>query len=99
MSKLKLFFVYFFVDVFILLIPIIGWFLINNFNLTLDFSYFAWYLLVSPIIISLIILFFLRKIRYNVIFCFLSLFFVYILSYYIYVLLISEAFSKIRFLI
>ena len=97
MSKLKLFFVYFFVDVVIILVPIIGWSLINFLKTTLDFSYFAWYLLIIPIIVNMVIFLFLKKNSYRVVFLILSLIFVYIICYCLYIFFVGEAFSRLNF--
>jgi hypothetical protein len=94
MLKLKLFFVFLMVDVAVLLLPFVVLLLIVNTNYTMDFAYFAWYLLIIPMISNLITLYFVRKESVGVIYTPLSIVFCYIASYYFYITFVSVAFSN-----
>ena len=100
MFELKIFSVYFFVDIVsLIMIPVLGWILTNSLMVTLDFSYFAWYLLTIPVIVNVITFFFLKKNSYSIIYLTLFLIFSYVLSYYLYSLIITDVFSRLNFFI
>ena len=96
MSKLKLFSIYLVVNIFVLLIPVIISSIITKTNISVDSSYFIWYLLLIPLFVNIVTYIYVKKEKLSGIFMFLFLISTYFIVYCIYIFFMSEAFSNLQ---
>lgn len=94
MTQFKLSVMYLLVNIAALLFPIVILGLFMGLKIETDFSYFAWYLLIIPLLINLVTFFFTKKENLSSIFMTVSLFLSYSVAYYLYYIIVNGAFSK-----
>jgi len=91
MLRIKLFFVFLFSNMFVIIIPLILFYLVTYFNFSLDVFWFLLYLLIIPLLVNLIILFRFRVYNFSYVFMLVFTIFSYVVSYYLGSFFISEA--------
>jgi hypothetical protein len=94
MSKFKLFLTYVVVNIIVFIIPFGVLFLTTSLEIKLDFSYFAWYLLLIPLMANIITLIYVKKEDFSFVFMPIFVIISYLLSYYLFTTFVTAAFSN-----